>query len=217
MSGTAKNAQPSASRGRGKSHEKRLQIVKAASELFVEQGYSNTSMDTIAKQAGVSKQTLYSHFGGKEQLFTAAIDSKCDEYQLDNTHRQDIPDCRAYLEDFAIHFARLLVSDEAIGIYRVCASEGGRSNVGKLFWEAGPAKIRSGLIDYLQHQVDAGVLAIEDTELAATQLIAMLHSKYHSRALYGVDDSVTPQDLQYYAKACVDLFLRGYQAVSSAQ
>ncbi|QQD16754.1 TetR/AcrR family transcriptional regulator [Spongiibacter nanhainus] len=202
------------SRGRGKSQEKRQLIVKAASELFVEQGYSNTSMDTIAREAGVSKQTLYSHFGGKEQLFTAAIDSKCDEYQLDSTHRQDIPDCRHYLEDFAIHFARLLVSEEAIGIYRVCASEAGRSNVGKLFWEAGPAKIRSGLIDYLQSQVEAGVLHIEDTELAATQLTAMLHSKYHSRALYGVDESVTQEDLQYYARSCVDLFLRGYQATS---
>ena len=214
MSGTATKKPAAMSRGRGKSQEKRQLIVKAASELFVEQGYSNTSMDTIAREAGVSKQTLYSHFGGKEQLFTAAIDSKCDEYQLDSTHRQDIPDCRHYLEDFAIHFARLLVSEEAIGIYRVCASEAGRSNVGKLFWEAGPAKIRSGLIDYLQRQVEAGVLHIEDTELAATQLTAMLHSKYHSRALYGVDESVTQEDLQYYARSCVDLFLRGYQATS---
>lgn len=211
MSGRIGNRPPATGRGRGKSLEKRLLIVNAASELFVEQGYSNTSMETIARKAGVSKQTLYSHFGGKEQLFTAAIDNKCDEYQLDSTHRKNIPDCRHYLEDFAIHFARLLVSDEAIGIYRVCASEGGRSNVGQLFWEAGPAKIRSGLIDYLHSQVIAGVLAIDDLELAATQLTAMLHSKYHSRALYGVDDTVSDADLQYYAKACVDLFLRGYQ------
>ena len=51
---------------RSKSESKRKQILDAATILFTEQGYSSTSMDLIAKNANVSKQTVYSHFGNKD-------------------------------------------------------------------------------------------------------------------------------------------------------
>ena len=49
-------------RGRSKSEEKRQLIIQAAGELFVEHGFEKVSMEGIAKFAGVSKQTVYSHF-----------------------------------------------------------------------------------------------------------------------------------------------------------
>ena len=60
-----------------RSEQKREQILLAAKELFCEQGFPNTSMDEVAKLAGVSKQTVYSHFGCKDDLFVASIESKC--------------------------------------------------------------------------------------------------------------------------------------------
>lgn len=61
------------SRGRPRDAEKNNAIVEAASLLFLEQGFDGTSMDEVAKRAGVSKQTVYSHFSGKEQLFSHVI------------------------------------------------------------------------------------------------------------------------------------------------
>ena len=58
---------------RSKSESKSKQILDAATLLFTEQGYSSTSMDLIAKHANVSKQTVYSDFGNKAELFAASI------------------------------------------------------------------------------------------------------------------------------------------------
>ncbi|MDP5041225.1 MAG: TetR/AcrR family transcriptional regulator, partial [Paraglaciecola sp.] len=70
--------------GRPKSVQKRKQILVAAGELFLEQGFSGCSMDMVAKHSAVSKQTVYSHFSNKEALFTAVINAKCKYYQLES-------------------------------------------------------------------------------------------------------------------------------------
>ncbi|MGF1481616.1 MAG: TetR/AcrR family transcriptional regulator [Cyanophyceae cyanobacterium] len=58
---------------RQKSEEKAAAILKGAMQEFLANGYAATSMDRVAKAAGVSKATVYSHFGDKEGLFNALI------------------------------------------------------------------------------------------------------------------------------------------------
>lgn len=53
---------------------KREQILQGATRIFLQHGYAGTSMDRVAAEAGVSKQTIYSHFQDKEGLFTALIE-----------------------------------------------------------------------------------------------------------------------------------------------
>src|SRR5215472_10213095 len=53
----------------GRSARKRRAIMEAATALFLRDGYRNTSMDQVAAEAGVSKQTVYKQFADKEQLF----------------------------------------------------------------------------------------------------------------------------------------------------
>jgi AcrR family transcriptional regulator len=66
-----------------KAAEKEQQILKGALPEFLENGYGGTSMDRIAQAAGVSKQTVYSHFGSKEDLFKALIKKVArDKFQL---------------------------------------------------------------------------------------------------------------------------------------
>ncbi len=61
-------------RRRGRPQSKRDDIVTAAVEVFLEKGYAGTSISEVAKEAGVIKATIYSHFKDKEQLFTAIIE-----------------------------------------------------------------------------------------------------------------------------------------------
>ena len=63
--------------GRPKDMEKRAAILEAAKGLFVRNAFAGTSMDAVAAEAGVSKLTVYSHFGDKETLFGAAVTECC--------------------------------------------------------------------------------------------------------------------------------------------
>lgn len=54
--------------------QRRAQLLRAAQDLFVEQGYHATVMDQIAERAGVSKPVLYQHFPGKLELYLAILD-----------------------------------------------------------------------------------------------------------------------------------------------
>ncbi|WP_319423208.1 TetR/AcrR family transcriptional regulator [Pleurocapsa sp. FMAR1] len=67
---------------RTKSEAKTAAVLKGAMKEFLQNGYAGTSMDKVAKSAGVSKATVYSHFGDKENLFNVVIqDLVKDEFQ----------------------------------------------------------------------------------------------------------------------------------------
>jgi AcrR family transcriptional regulator len=58
---------------------RRAQLLAAALEIFVAQGYHAAAMDDIAERAGVSKPVLYQHFPGKLDLYLALLDQSCDQ------------------------------------------------------------------------------------------------------------------------------------------
>ncbi|KQY56220.1 MULTISPECIES: TetR/AcrR family transcriptional regulator [unclassified Nocardioides] len=68
---------------------RRAQLLGAALEVFVAQGYHAAAMDEIADRAGVSKPVLYQHFPGKLDLYLALLDTSCETI---------IANCRAALE-----------------------------------------------------------------------------------------------------------------------
>lgn len=72
--------------GRLPRRERRAQLLEAALEVFVQQGYHAAAMDDIAERAGVSKPVLYQHFPGKLELYLAILDSACDAI-IDNCRR----------------------------------------------------------------------------------------------------------------------------------
>ncbi|MET9623389.1 MULTISPECIES: TetR/AcrR family transcriptional regulator [unclassified Streptomyces] len=57
---------------------RRNQLLGAAQEVFVAQGYHSAAMDDIAERAGVSKPVLYQHFPGKLELYLALLDQHCE-------------------------------------------------------------------------------------------------------------------------------------------
>ncbi|MGC4933706.1 TetR/AcrR family transcriptional regulator [Gordonia sp. DT30] len=62
---------------------RRLQLLEAASEIFVERGYHSAGMDEIAIHAGVSKPVLYQHFPSKLDLYIAVVDSHAEKLVVD--------------------------------------------------------------------------------------------------------------------------------------
>ena len=200
------------SRNRGKSEQKRQQILESASTLFLIDGFEGVSMDAVAKSADVSKQTVYSHFGSKEELFTAVIGCACEQHALTDQLFDPEQPVEIVLLELATHFTDLLFSDQAVRLHRLCvASSDQRSSIGQLFWEAGPIKLRAKLTKYLTQQVERNALNIPDIEFAAQQFIFMLKGEYYHRRILGIDESDSQEKLPSYLKSCVSLFINAHK------
>jgi TetR/AcrR family transcriptional repressor of mexJK operon len=209
MSPATAHAKPNAP-GRPKDLGKRAAILEAAKRLFVEQGYDGVSMDEIAAGAGVSKLTVYSHFGDKEALFMAAIAAKCEE-QLPARLYEERPGLplREQLLAIGRSFFGLIMCEEAIAIHRVVTAQRTSPKLGRLFWDAGPCRTQAAMEQLLREAIATGALDIPDVHAACAQLHSMLKGEPHIKRLCGFP-SPTPDEAEAHLQVTVDMFLRAY-------
>lgn len=110
-------------------NNKREQILQGAMRIFLHHGYATTSMDRVAAEAGVSKQTIYSHFQDKEGLFRALIERVTirrlqAEYQSESELFQGEP--VAVLSKLANSILHRIEDPEYIALIRLVIAESGR-------------------------------------------------------------------------------------------
>ena len=131
-----------ATRGRPKSDEKREQILNAAGELFASHGYEKTSLDQIAASAGVSKQTIYSHFADKADLLREGVERRCRSGLLTEESLDYSLAPPEFIAKFSQRFLDVLIDDVPLRIYRLCLTESERHpEIGISFFEAGPTML----------------------------------------------------------------------------
>ena len=197
--------------GRPKDLEKRAAILEAAKRLFPEHGFEGTSMDAVAAEAGVSKLTVYSHFGGKEALFIETVRCKCDSLLPHMLFEVDVKaPVRGQLLGVARAFFGMMMSDAALGMHRTLVASSQQSpKLARLFWEAGPMQVQTALAEMLQKEVAAHQLDIADTHLAASQFFALLKGEQHARMCFGCGRP-SPEETEAHLEATVDFFLRAY-------
>lgn len=199
--------------GRPKDLEKRAAILAAAKRLFPLSGFDGTSMDAIAAEAGVSKLTVYSHFGDKESLFLAAIRERCEQQMPEALFDVDpSAPVRKQLEAIAAAFFELVTSDDAIALHRLLSSGNAPAKLAQLFWEAGPQRLLNDLEAFLRRQVATGQLAIEDVTRASLQFFALVKGEPHSRMLCGFGAPPARCEVEQHLHASVEMFLRAYGA-----
>ncbi|MDO5610150.1 MAG: TetR/AcrR family transcriptional regulator [Pseudomonadota bacterium] len=199
--------------GRPKDPAKRAAILEAAKQLFAEQGFDGVSMDAIARQAGVSKLTVYSHFGDKDGLLRAVVQAHCDQdLPIEMFEpRPEVP-LRERLSDIAAAFYNMATHPEAIAGYRMlCVPQATCGKLADLFWEAGPARIQRDLAALLARRDAAGELRIDDAEQAANHFFALAKGNAHARLLIGLDSGLDPAETRRHLHDVVELFLRAYR------
>lgn len=196
---------------RPKSQAKRQQIIAAASDLFLDNGFERVSMDQIADSAGVSKQTVYSHFGSKDELFSATIEFKMTIHEITDELLDLERPIHEVLRELATHLSELLMSREAICMYRVCIADvAQRSRIAELFWQAGPAKLTQRFCDYLTEQNRLGALNISNPHFAAQQFLYMIKGEAYLQNILGQPNDKNLQQLPAYLDSCVNLFEKAY-------
>ncbi|HET8941636.1 MAG TPA: TetR/AcrR family transcriptional regulator [Rudaea sp.] len=198
--------------GRPKDMEKRAAILDAAKQLFINQGFDNTSMDAIASAAGVSKLTVYSHFNDKETLFTEAVRSKCEEQLPAEIFMPDLQGpIRNQLLAIARAFFKLITSGDALAMHRTIVSNAQQSpKLAQLFWDAGPARVQETFSAFLRDEVAAGQLDLPDVHRATTQFLCLLKGECHARLEFGCCNELSQREIDEHLDATVDMFLRAY-------
>lgn len=199
-----------ASPGRPKDLAKGAAILDAAKRMFTEHGFDRTSMDQIASEAGVSKLTVYSHFGDKEALFAAAVKSHC-ETRLPDALFEPSPDTplRERLLEIARAFYDMVSSPEAVAGHRImCSPQVTGSPLAEIFWKAGPERTKTVFSVLLQKRVDTGELQIADVPMAASQFFTLIKGEAHAQMVFGY--CAQTHTVEEHLAACVDMFLRAY-------
>ena len=192
---------------------KRQAIIAAAAGLFMAHGYGAVSMDSIAREAGVSKATLYAHFASKDALFANIIGGKCAEIAFDSeVFPEAVEDVGAALTGIGLRLLRFLVAPQTQAMQRVVIAESGRfPELGAAFLRAGPELFLARLRDWLVVQDRAGRLAIADATVAADQFGAMLRPMMFLRALVGVPPAPSEPEIAATVTAAVATFLRAFR------
>lgn len=200
-----------ASPGRPKDLAKRAAILEAAQRMFTAHGYDGVSMDQIAAEAGVSKLTVYSHFGDKDALFIEAVRAVCEAQMPPDLFVADLTGpLRSQLTGIAHAFFRLITSDEALSMHRMMLTRSSDERVREMFWEAGPARVQDAFAAYLQAQVAKGGLQVPDIRRAASQFFCLLKGELHTRMASGLCCRPPQADVDAHIDATVDLFLRAH-------
>lgn len=201
-------------RGRPLCNERHKAILEAATSLFMERGFGGTSMDAVAKEADVSKQTVYSHFSTKDNLFSSAITHKMEDYfPQGNFVIAEGGSIEEELTIVASQYANLLMSEDAMSVFRLLVSEAPKgSHLADIFWEAGPTVMLGRLVAFLQKWQERGALKIDNFEKAAIFIIHLLKGHYHYELSIGLIDHVSPEDLQASVRDSVAIFLKLYRA-----
>jgi TetR/AcrR family transcriptional regulator, mexJK operon transcriptional repressor len=190
---------------------RRLAFLAAATQVFLEKGYANATLDDIIARSGGSRQTLYSLFGGKQGVFEAIIAERSAEifHPFDAIDLLDrAPD--EMLTKISVQFLLTVLSPEALGTYRLLVAEGTQMReLVERFWDVGPGRMRALLGDYFQQQVIRGKLRLRDTEQAANQFLGTLLGNYPMQCLLGLREVPGREEIEVFAGNAVDWFLNG--------
>ena len=198
--------------GRPKDLGKGAAILEAAKRMFTVHGFDGVSMDQIAAEAGVSKLTVYSHFGDKDALFAAAARAYCDQ-RLPSELFDANPDAplRERLSEIAQAFYAMVSSPEAVAGHRIlCTPQMADSPVPAIFWEAGPKRVQAEFSELLRRRIEAGELEIDDVARAASQFFTLLKGDQHARLVMGCGEASCREEARVHVAASVDMFLRAY-------
>nr|WP_319394474.1 TetR/AcrR family transcriptional regulator [uncultured Desulfobacter sp.] len=147
-------------------------ILKAAQELFQSNGFIGTSMDKIAEQAQVTKQTVYRYFKSKEALFKSALEAQRLEATNDFLDALNLEDTTKALNAFSIGFIERHLSKAHLANIRLLVSEGPMvPEITRAFYTVGPVRTKTRLSLFFKERFD-----IEDAQYEIDVFLSILLS-----------------------------------------
>nr|WP_320193162.1 TetR/AcrR family transcriptional regulator [uncultured Desulfobacter sp.] len=178
-------------------------IHKAAQELFQSNGFIGTSMDKIAEQAHVTKQTVYRYFESKEALFKSALEAQRLAMNNDFLDALDLEDTTKALNTFAIGFVERHLSKAHLANIRLLVSEGPKvPEITRAFYAVGPTRTKTRLALFFKERFN-----IEDAQYEIDVFLSILLSM-RMTVLTGLVAPPSPAKIRQHAVKAVKTILK---------
>ena len=203
-------------RGRGRpqarcDEETRAVIFDAARHEFAASGYAATSMESVARRAGVSTKTLYRLIPTKAALFEAMITERIDRFvSVVRLRGCDGGDVEKSLREALIVCGELVLDDDVISLQRVVLGDSEKfPEVVETFYHKAIRRTERTLANWLQVQNERGLIKIDDSETAAGMLLGMLVFQPQRAVMFGHAPTLSRDELERRAGIVAAMFLRG--------
>jgi AcrR family transcriptional regulator len=188
-------------------------LLEVATKFFLEKGFEGASVSEIARAAHASKETLYSRYPTKEELFRAVMLRRTEVMNAPilTALSPDSPPEKALFVLGSMVLERML-KDETMAMHRTIAMDRLRfPELAKIFYETGPARLLALVAKYLQEQVSAGRLCKMDSMLGARRFIALLNAETMIKLNLGIGSKPLKMEQEEMVESAVAFFLRGYR------
>lgn len=178
---------------------KRDFILCSAARVFARDGFQGASIDVIASEAGVSRQTIYNHYRDKEALLSAVVEDALERmnaslFAVISTFPRSGENLEQSLVAFAIRMSRNCIYDSSAAFLRnlMQSDEMDSSFTTQLCSNKGPAQAVPAIAACLSRLALAGDLRIDDPDIAARHFLALISADTHFHTLAGhsIDEAV---------------------------
>ncbi len=204
--------------GRPKDPIKRAAIVNAAIDLFAMHSLDGVTMEAVAAEAGVSKQTVYSHFSDKETLFEATVTALSEQMigaalSAGSTADESL---EIRLSKIGAAFLSMILGLKVANMaHSLPAALRGKKSLALRFYNAGPGRTRAALAAIITAAVLSGELAVDSASLAADDLVSLWEGSLPAQIVFGIVETVSAREIQRRAKRGTKVFLRAYSVAAS--
>jgi len=203
-------------RGRGRpqlrsDEETRALIHEAARAEFAHSGYAATSMENVARRAGVSTKTLYRLLPTKAPLFEAMVTERIDRFvSIVKLRACESGDVEAALTEALSVCAELMLDGEVIALQRVILADSDKfPDIAETFYRRAITRTQDTLANWLREEQKRGAIELDDADAAAGMLLGMLAFQPHRAVMFGHRPAPGPKERKQRAKSCASLFLQG--------
>ena len=191
--------------------ETRQIIYEAARHQFAGSGYAATSIETVARRAGVSTKTLYRLIPNKAALFDGMVTDRLDRTLASvDLHAIDHADIEQAMFAALMACAELTLDEEVIALQRMVLQEAGKfSDIATTFYSNAIVRTTAALADWLRVQQARGLIVLDDVEEAAGMLLGMVTSAPRRAAMFGGVPLPSRPQIEARVGSCAALVLRG--------
>lgn len=189
--------------------ETRAVIIEAAAQEFLAHGYAGTSVQMVARRAGVSTRTVYRLISAKEDLLREAVQARVDvSFSRLDQAGAETGDLRESLEGLLTDYAELALADDAVQLMQLIAAE--RRQVPAIItsYQKATMRVAEAFETWIRRNQAAGRLRPMNPGAAALAIRGMVNEAQR-QMLLGWRGRMSQREQREWIRVCADIFLAG--------